>query len=134
MTPSWAIRYRRLRSHITHVPSNAFCTDASTPVPVALLEVDDPVRVVLRDGQVADREEARGAVDEVGEEEEPDLRSGSGGEREPEGARRTGEGRGGEHGQQITLATPARHDAATRIAGGGKDPPGVWITHPGGAH
>ena len=34
MTPSWAIRYRWLSTHITHVPVNAFCTEASKPVPV----------------------------------------------------------------------------------------------------
>jgi hypothetical protein len=34
ITPSWAIRYRWLRTHIIHVPVKAACTEDSTPVPV----------------------------------------------------------------------------------------------------
>jgi len=48
-----------------------------------LLDADDPLGVVLRGREIADERPARGAVDEVGEKEEPDLATRAGGDGEP---------------------------------------------------
>ena len=50
--------------------------------PELVLEIHDPVGVRLSDVELTDGDPARGAVDEVGEEEHADLHTGPGGEGE----------------------------------------------------
>ena len=86
------------------------CTDASTPMPSELSTSTIQCALSLADGEIADRHEARDAVDEVGEQEEPDLRAGPG----EKGSRSTLVGRRGEA-ASMDLKSKFRLQAVTAV-------------------
>src|SRR3954453_23070572 len=115
MTRSWAARYRWFSTKSIQVPSRAGWMGPLGGVldrrlggdPELVLEVHDPGGVVLGPAEVTDRDPAGGAVEEVREEEEADLRARRRRERGTEHTR-WATGIGGEHGPDGTPGLVAK--------------------------